>query len=67
MVKIREDTKCPICHGVAKIVWIAKDNHTAGIKCPKSHTQLRRHNSKLGSATQSQSKFGKNIVFLVDI
>ena len=67
MVKIRENVKCPICHGVAKIVWISKDNHTAGIKCRASHMQLSRHNSKFGSARQSQSKLGKNTVFLVDI
>jgi hypothetical protein len=67
MVKIGENVRCPICHGMARVVWISKDVKTAGIKCSASHRQLSRSNSKLGSAARPQSKWGKNMVFLVDI
>jgi DNA-directed RNA polymerase subunit RPC12/RpoP len=67
MTKVGEDIKCPICNGMARIVWISKDSKTAGIKCPASHRQLSRPNSKLGSAARPQSKWGKNMVFLIDI
>lgn len=67
MIKISNDVRCPISQGVAKIVWISKDNHRAGIKCSASHKKLRHHNSKLSSAIQTQSKLSKNIVFLVDV
>jgi ribosomal protein L44E len=67
MSKIGESTKCPVCFGTARVVWISEDNKTAAIKCRASHRQLSRHNSKLGSANRPQSKPGKNMVFLVDI
>jgi DNA-directed RNA polymerase subunit RPC12/RpoP len=67
MVKIGEEIRCPKCYTKARIVWISKDSKTAGIKCPASHRQLSRSNSSLGSATRPQSKWGKNMVFLVDI
>jgi hypothetical protein len=67
MVKIGEDIKCPKCFGMARVVWISKDNLTAGIKCPASHRQMSRSDSKLGSAKRPQSKLGKNMVFLIDI
>lgn len=67
MIKISNDIRCPICQGVAKIVWISKNNHTAGIKCSASHKQLSHQNSKLSSSIQTQSKLSKNIVFLVDM
>ena len=67
MVAVGEEISCPVCYGIAKIVWISKDCKLAGIKCPASHGQLSRPKSKLGSSARPQSKRGKNLVFLIDI
>ena len=67
MIKIGEDFKCPKCDRMARIVWVSKDGKTAGVQCSSSHRQMNRSNSKLGSAARPQSKWGKNMVFLIDI
>ena len=67
MASIGDEISCPLCKGVAKIVWISKDSKTAGIKCPASHRQLSRPKSKLGSDSRPQAKLGKNLVFMIDI
>jgi hypothetical protein len=67
MIRIGDDIRCPKCFGIARIVWISKNSKTVGIKCPSSHRQLVRSKSLLGSVARPQSKWGKNMVFMVDI
>lgn len=67
MVVVGEEIRCPVCCGIAKIVWISKDFRTAGIRCPASHRQLSRPKSQLGSTARPESKCGRNLVFMIDI
>ena len=67
MVNISDQIKCPKCSRMSRVVWVSKDEKTAGIQCPSSHSQMSRPSSLMGSKARPQSKAGRNMVFLVGI
>ena len=66
-IRIGDHAKCPQCGRIGRVVWISQDGKRAGIKCPASHSQMSRGDSKFGSTARPQTKRGKNMVFLVEI
>ena len=66
IVNIGDQTKCPQCSRIGRVIWISQDGKQAGIRCMGHHNQLSRGISKYGSAARPQTKTQKNMVFLMD-
>jgi len=67
IVNVGDHVKCPQCGAISRVVWISPDEKQAGIRCPRSHTQLIRGESLLGSTARPQTKQQRNMVFLTEI
>ena len=66
IVNIGDHVKCPQCGAMSRVVWVSQDEKQAGIKCPRSHSQISRGESQFGSTARPQTKSQRNMVFLME-
>jgi hypothetical protein len=66
-ILIGDQTKCPQCSKIGRVVWVSQNKKTAGIQCSASHSMTNRPDSKFGSTARPQSKTDRNMIFLMEI
>jgi hypothetical protein len=64
MVNVGDAKKCPECETIGSVVWVSQDKKTMGVKCPRSHREAIRPESKFGATVIPSTKNRKNVVFL---
>jgi hypothetical protein len=67
MVNVGDPKKCPECETIGSVVWVSQDKKTMGVKCPRSHREASRPESKFGARVIPSTKNRKNVVFLTAI
>jgi len=66
-VNIGDLSKCPECETMGRVVWVSQDKKTMGVKCPASHREAARSDSKFGGTKIPSTKNRKNVVFLMTV
>jgi hypothetical protein len=67
MVEIGDLIKCPKCGNYGRVVWVSKDGETAGVRCSFRHRFTPRRNLISTPKNRENTRFEKNIVFLINI
>jgi hypothetical protein len=67
MVKVGDLVRCPKCGKYSRVVWVSKDGQTAGVRCSSRHRFTPRRNLLSTPTNREDSRFEKNMVFLVSI
>ena len=67
LVSIGDLLKCPECETMGRVVWVSQDKKTMGVKCPASHREAVRPESKFGGSKVPSTKNRKNVVFLTAV
>jgi ribosomal protein L44E len=67
MVNVGDQIKCPECETIGCVVWVSQDKKTMGVKCSRSHREMRRAESKFGATVVPSTKTRKNMVFLTAV